>query len=69
MEQYIRSSNFFKYFVRESETGLFLCKICAGRGKEMICTNRTYHMRQQHRRIYLKEKERLTNERELVEED
>jgi len=67
--QYVRSSNFFKYFVRESETGLFLCKICAGYGRETICANRTYHMRQQHRRIYLREKERVTNEREIVEED
>ena len=65
--EYIRSSNFFKYFLRDRKTGLFQCKICAEYGKEAICVNRSYHIRQQHRSIYLRVKERLRKEKEVEE--
>jgi hypothetical protein len=65
--RYIQFSDFFKYFLRDRETGLFNCKICAEDGIETICLNRTRHIREQHRSIYLAEKERLRKERELYE--
>jgi len=65
--QYIRSSIFFKYFLRDCKTGLFQCKICAEYGRETICANRTYHIRQQHRSIYLRVKERLRKDKEVGE--
>jgi len=45
--------------MRDRSTGLFQCKICSAYGRTTICTNRTYHIRQQHRSVYLREKERL----------
>jgi len=65
--RYIWFSDFTKYFFRERKTGLFQCKICAEDGIQVICGNRTSHIRQQHRSIYLEEKEKLRKERELYE--
>jgi len=65
--RYIRISDFTTYFFRDRETGLFICKICLKEGTEIKCANRTRHMGQQHRPIYLKKKEELRKERELYE--
>jgi recombinational DNA repair protein RecR len=57
--EYIRLSNFFKYFVRDRKSRLFQCRICSEYGRETICVNCTYHIRQQHVSIYSRQKERL----------
>jgi hypothetical protein len=46
-------------FLKSSVTGLFQCEICSEYGRETICVNCTYHIRQQHGSIYLREKQRV----------
>lgn len=61
---YLRSSRLFRYFRRIDEHQ-YVCKICQERNIETVVWSRTYHVRQQHRQIYEREKQGLSG---IIEE-
>lgn len=55
MSAYLRSSRLFRYFTRVG-VQQFQCRICSDIGFTTIVQSRTYHIRQQHRSIYERER-------------
>jgi len=65
--RYVPSSDYWRFFKKDRETGLFHCKICAEDGIQVITANQVTHMKQKHMPVYLEEREKLRKKRELYE--
>ena len=55
MSTYLRSSRLLMYFARAG-VQQFQCRICQEQGMTTVVKSRTYHIRQQHRSIYERER-------------
>jgi len=60
LSTYLRSSCLFIYFTRVG-VQQFKCRICQEQGFTTIVKSRTYHIRQQHRTVYERERNGMSS--------